>query len=95
MASRRQETKDDKRGSALSRRRRKDYLLSAPQFGGDGTTVPCVHCKTRVTRAELHCDRIIPGGSYRRSNVQPSCPPCNIKRGNKIDWRPQPALAVA
>lgn len=94
MASRRQVTGDDKRGSFIDRARRKTWLLTTPAFGGDGVTVPCVHCQTRVTRDELHADRIIPGGSYRRDNVQPSCPGCNIRRGNKIDWAPTAQLAT-
>lgn len=93
MASRRQESGDDKRGSWRDRYARKTWLLTTPKYGGNGTTVPCVHCGTPVTRAELHADRIIPGGSYRRDNVQPACAGDNIRRGNKIDW--SPALQVA
>lgn len=93
MASRRQASGDDKRGSYRNRAARKTWLLTTPKFGGNGTTVPCVHCKTPTTRQDLHSDRIIPGGSYRRDNVQPACAPCNIRRGNKIDWAP--ALQMA
>lgn len=92
MASRRQESGDDKRGSCRDRYARKTWLLTTPKFGGDGVKVACVHCAAYVTRDELHADRIQPGGSYRRTNIQPSCGGCNIRRGNKIDWTP--ALAA-
>lgn len=93
MASRRQQTKDDKRGSAASRRARKTYLLSA---FGDGTSVACVHCGVSLTFATLQADRIIPGGSYRRDNVQPSCARDNIARSDNAAWiSPLAAAAVA
>lgn len=77
----------DRRGSCLDRRVRKLWLLSEESgFGGDGTKVPCWHCGTLLVYAELEADRIVPGGSYRRTNIQPSCRPCNIARGNDPTW---------
>jgi hypothetical protein len=70
----------DKRGSAEDRRKRKRWLLV---IFGDGTTAPCTHCGLELTYATLEQDRIIPGGSYARHNIQPSCAPCNILRGDR------------
>jgi hypothetical protein len=83
----------DKRGSAATRRARKQWLLGAIEdrnlgwapFGGNGTSVPCVFCKVLLTFATLEADRIIPGGAYRRENVQPACRPCNLARSDDGD----------
>lgn len=69
----------DKRGKAIDRRKRKVWMLW--RFG-DGNTAPCVHCGKGLDFTTIEADRIIPGGPYARSNVQPSCRPCNIRRGN-------------
>jgi len=69
----------DKRGKAKDRRRRKERML---WVHGDGTTAPCVHCSKGLTFETIEADRIIPGGSYRFDNVQPSCRDCNIARGD-------------
>lgn len=76
----------DKRGSAADRRSRKLWMLS-PQagFGGTGTKVPCVFCEAMLDYATVEADRKIPGGSYRRSNVQPACRPCNLARSDDAD----------
>jgi 5-methylcytosine-specific restriction endonuclease McrA len=70
---------DDKRGKARDRRRRKLWLLA---MHGNGDSCPCVHCGKTLTFDSLQQDRIIPGKSYARTNVQPSCAPCNIRRGD-------------
>jgi 5-methylcytosine-specific restriction endonuclease McrA len=80
----------DKRGSAATRRARKQWMLGAIEdrtlgwapFGGNGTTVPCVFCKESLTFATVEADRIVPGGSYRRENVQPACRACNLARSD-------------
>jgi hypothetical protein len=78
----------DRRGSTADRRRRKQWLLDAY---GNGTTVRCTHCPTLLTVTTLEADRIIPGGSYERANILPSCGPCNKKRGNKpLDFNSTP-----
>lgn len=66
---------DDKRGRAADRRRRKTWMLAF--FGPN-----CVHCGCELTFATAEQDRIIPGGPYNRQNIQPSCRPCNIRRGD-------------
>jgi hypothetical protein len=80
----------DKRGCAASRRARKLWMLSpeAP-WGGDGTYVPCVHCLAWLDYFALEADRIVPGGSYRRTNIQPSCGPCNKARSDNPVWQYQ------
>jgi hypothetical protein len=70
---------DDKRGKAHDRRRRKLWLLAVY---GDHETAPCVHCGKGLTFETIQQDRIIPGGSYARGNIQPSCGPCNMRRGD-------------
>jgi 5-methylcytosine-specific restriction endonuclease McrA len=83
----------DKRGSAATRRARKLWLLCVIEdrtlgwapFGGNGETVPCVFCRKSLTFATIEADRIIPGGSYRRENVQPACRPCNLARSDDGD----------
>jgi hypothetical protein len=70
----------DKRGSAHDRRRRKAWLL---YMYGDGTHADCVHCGVQLDATTVEQDRIIPGGSYARNNIQPSCGPCNILRGDR------------
>ena len=85
----------DKRGNSTQRRARKLWLLSpAAPFGGDGEKVPCVHCGAMLTYDDIDVDRVIPGDSYRRDNVQPSCAFDNRSRGNKPDWS-SPLLATA
>ena len=86
MASRRQETKDDRRGNSRDRRARKVWLCSTPKFGGNGEGVRCVHCGSWTPLEQVEADRISPGGSYRRENIQPSCGRDNRSRGNKADW---------
>lgn len=91
MASRRQAMKDDKRGSSADRRARKTFLLTV---FGNGDTVACVHCGVTLTRETLQADRIIPGGSYRRNNIQPSCAKDNNARSNNVAWLSPLALAA-
>jgi len=69
----------DKRGKAADRRRRKVWMLA---YYGNGTTAPCTHCGCELDVQTIEQDRIIPGGSYARSNIQPSCRSCNVRRGD-------------
>ena len=83
------------KGSSYDRRNRKAWLLSPTSpFHGTGTTVLCVHgCGTVLDSTTLRVDRIIPGGSYGRDNIQPSCHRDNTDRSNKLDWTPRHVLA--
>lgn len=74
----------EKRGNSKDRRARKLWLLSTY---GDGTNCDCVHCGMELEYSTIEADRIIPGGSYRRDNVQPSCRGCNVSRSDKRVWR--------
>ena len=67
----------DKRGPARARRRRRQWL--ADTFG-DGTLVPCTWCGLTLSIFTLQVDRLVPGGSYARDNVVPSCAGCNLAR---------------
>jgi 5-methylcytosine-specific restriction endonuclease McrA len=49
---------------------------------GDGQQAPCVHCGKGLTFDTMEQDRIVPGGPYNRTNIQPSCRPCNERRGD-------------
>ena len=79
----------EKRGNSTDRRRRREWMVSAAAgFGGDGVKVPCVWCGCYLTVDSVEADRIKPGGSYRRDNVQPSCRADNLARSNNVDWSP-------
>jgi hypothetical protein len=79
----------DARGNSYDKRARKRWLLSpdAP-YGGNGSKVKCVHCLTDLTYETVESDRIQPGGTYARHNVQPSCRHCNASRGDNPNWIP-------
>lgn len=73
----------EKRGNSKDRAARKIWMLVT---FGNGTTVLCKHCSDELTYATVEADRIIPGGSYRRDNVQPACRKCNLARSNNAEW---------
>jgi len=73
----------EKRGNSADRRARKFWMINAL---GDGHTVACVHCSLNLICATVEADRIIPGASYRRSNIQPACRSCNLARSNDSEW---------
>ena len=53
---------------------------------GDGEKCPCVHCGRILDFATVEADRIVPGGPYRRDNVQPACRTCNLARSDNPEW---------
>ncbi len=69
----------DARGKARDRRKRKVWML---HMFGDGQTCECTHCGVELDFDSIQQDRIIAGGSYNRSNIQPSCALCNIRRSD-------------
>lgn len=85
--------KPDRRGNSIDRRNRKVWMLITPKFGGNGTHVNCVHCGKELDYTTVEADRIQPGGSYRRDNVQPACRSCNSSRANDINWKYEGASA--
>jgi 5-methylcytosine-specific restriction endonuclease McrA len=82
----------DRRGSAGDRAKRKLWMLKT---WGDGFKCPCVHCKAELDYDTVEADRIVPGGSYRRENVQPACRSCNLDRSNKTEWTSPLGVLVA
>lgn len=82
----------EKRGNSRDRRARKLWML---ETWGDGKSCPCVHCGTKLRYSTVEADRIVPGGSYRRSNVQPACRACNLGRSNNESWVGAGALVTA
>lgn len=71
------------RGNSTDRANRKVWMLF--EFG-NGEYVLCVHCNTTLTYDTVEADRIVPGGSYARCNVQPACRRCNAARSNNDAW---------
>lgn len=57
-------------------------------YFGDGERCACAHCGRELTRETLEADRIQPGGSYARRNIQPACRTCNVMRSDNPDWQP-------
>lgn len=76
----------DPRGNSKSRRARKIKLLNDQQWGGNGKTVPCVHCGKPLDEKTVEQDRIKPGGPYAYHNIQPACTSCNKRRSNNENW---------
>jgi len=77
-------TNGNRRGSSYARRARKQFLLDTY---GDGITCLCSHCPAVLTFTTVNVDRIQPGwrgGTYRRSNIRPSCAPCGSKQGGEM-----------
>ena len=75
----------EKRGNSADRRARKAWILR--QFG-NGEACPCAHCARTLTYGTVEADRIAPGGSYRRENLQPACRKCNLARSDNVAWTP-------
>lgn len=73
----------EKRGNTRDRAARKLWML---HMFGNGLTCPCVHCGEPLVYETIEADRIVPGESYARSNVQPSCRPCNVQRSDNQNW---------
>lgn len=77
------------RGGSRDRRARKLWLLATRDPDLGPTLVRCAlqmheHCHGTVTYETMQVDRIVSGlhgGTYRRDNIQPACPPCNHRKG--------------
>jgi hypothetical protein len=47
----------------------------------------CAHCGIELQEKSFHMDHKTPfsiGGKRQKSNFQPLCPPCNLKKGNRF-----------
>lgn len=76
----------DRRGNNQSRARRREWLLVTfdPELGDDRARCRLAldgRCLEVVDAATLSVDRIEPGGSYARGNIQPACQPCQDLQG--------------
>jgi hypothetical protein len=76
----------NQRGNSRDRARRRRWLV---EHYGDGELVACFlqisrHCLYVLDEHTVSADRIDPGGSYRRSNIQPACGPCQCRQGGLI-----------
>lgn len=77
-------TNGNARGSSRDRLRRRLWLLKTY---GDGERAPCHYCRVELDVDTITVDRIIPGcqvGTYRRGNIQPTCPLCNPREGGRL-----------
>lgn len=89
----------ERRGNSRDRARRRAWLLDA--YADDDLapgTVRCqlgvsTFCLGTVTAETLTVDRVDPGGTYARYNIQPACRPCQctqgalITRARREEWR--------
>jgi len=76
----------DKRGNNVSRARRRTWLLTEFDEDLGPGRARCrlrllADCVGIVDEVTLSVDRIEPGGSYARHNIQPACRPCNDYQG--------------
>jgi 5-methylcytosine-specific restriction endonuclease McrA len=96
----------ERRGNSRDRQARRVWLLATfdQDLGPDKARCwldlsPL--CREYVDLATLTVDRINPGGSYRRDNIQPACRPCQSHQGALItkerrdEWRQYMAEAEA
>lgn len=79
----------DRRGNHIDRRRRKLWLLATfdVDLGPDRARCQLAisdNCRQIVTFETVTADRIIPGGTYAHTNVQPACAPCQNRQGALI-----------
>lgn len=84
----------NQRGSAKSRRERKQWLLDT---FGDGTYAPCTYCQVELDFGTITVDRIVPGcegGTYCRVNIRPACLTCNSLEGNALRERRKQGVAA-
>jgi len=88
-SDRRSTSNSNTRGSAESRRRRRRWLV---EHFGDGVHVACHlqisrYCEYVCDEDSVSPDRLVlgaDGGSYRRSNIQPACQPCQREQGGLV-----------
>jgi hypothetical protein len=89
MPRQRGTTNRNARGSSYNRAARRQYLMAT---FGDGEFVDChlkaiPECWVAMSVWTVSADRILPGalgGTYRRNNIRPACPPCQSHTGGKL-----------
>ncbi len=53
----------------------------------------CAYCREPITPKSWHLDHVIPlarGGAHAMDNVVASCPPCNQRKSDSLNWAPSP-----
>jgi hypothetical protein len=88
----------EKRGNNRDRARRRDWIMGEhdPELGP--LFVRCAlqiadNCVPLLTHLTLTIDRLDPGGTYARYNIQPACRWCQhlqgalITKARRIDWK--------
>lgn len=83
LPSRRGTSNSNRRGGSDDRRRRRQWLV---EHYGDGEFVACYlqhhpKCQYVLDVDTVSVDRLNPGGSYGRDNIQPACSPCQSWQG--------------
>lgn len=76
----------DKRGNNKDRRARKLWMLRSHDLDLPPWHCRCTHCGCVLSFDTVQADRIAPGGSYRRENIQPADAECNRLRGSDTTW---------
>lgn len=79
----------EKRGNSRDRARRRAWLLATFDADLGPDRARCwldlsPVCLQEVDARTLTVDRIRPGGSYSRGNIQPACRPCQIHQGGVL-----------
>ena len=52
----------------------------------------CIYCLVDLDITGFHVDHRVPlskGGSNTRDNIQLTCPSCNLKKGDRLDYEPE------
>ncbi|AIM50398.1 hypothetical protein PBI_OMNICRON_65 [Mycobacterium phage Omnicron] len=96
MTTHRGTSNTNARGSAASRRRRKQWLLDT---FGDGTTCTCSTCPEVLTFDTITVDRYpvagVDGGRYVRGNIRPQCALCASRQGASMSHTRRRAARLA
>lgn len=79
-----------KRIGVHDRARVREYTRSVQYFRNDRFLARfsnrCVLCSVDLRETGYHIDHILPfslGGQSKEENLQPLCPACNLKKGNR------------
>jgi hypothetical protein len=99
-ADRRSRSNRNDRGSSYTRRRRREWLV---EEYGDGEFVACFLQRSPLCLYVLDKDNVSPdrqvlgvnGGSYARSNILPSCLPCQCDQGGEVGQAQKAARRAA
>lgn len=85
--SQRGTSNSNSRGSSVSRRARRQYLVVTYASDLGPGICRCYRCGMGLTVDTVTVDRIIPGckgGKYVRNNIRPACAGCNSVTGGAL-----------